>query len=64
MTKKIIPVLIPSIGIVMFMFSQWIMKSASIFGISSDLIGGLVVGTGIGMMLALLWHYTSKNKTN
>lgn len=57
-------VLVPTIGIVSFMFSHWIMKSNQadvLLGFSSDALGGLVLGLGIGVMIVLLRIAISKN---
>jgi len=58
-------VLIPAIGVVTFMLSQWIIKSNqadALLGFSSDVLAGLVVGLGIGAMIVFLRKGISKNK--
>jgi hypothetical protein len=57
-------VIIPAIGVVTFMVSQWIIKSKAdaLLGFSSDAIAGLVVGLGIGAMIVLLKRGLSKQQ--
>jgi len=60
-------VLIPAIGVVTFMFSQWIIKSNqadALFGFSSDALAGLVVGLGIGAMIVFLKQGLSKKQSS
>lgn len=50
-------VLVPAIGSVSFVLSQWIMKSNNenvVLGLSSDVLGGMVVGIGFGLMFVFL----------
>ena len=58
-------VLIPAIGAISFMLSQWIAKSnqTDVFlGLSSDVLAGLVVGMGFGVMILILRQGILKNK--
>jgi len=58
-------VLIPAIGVVTFMLSQWIIKSNqadALLGFNSDALAGFVVGLGIGAMIIFLKQSISKNK--
>ncbi|MBU2179184.1 MAG: YhcB family protein [Gammaproteobacteria bacterium] len=60
-------VIIPAIGVVTFMVSQWIIKSNKadvLLGFSSDAIAGLVVGLGIGAMIVLLKRGLSKQQNS
>jgi hypothetical protein len=60
-------VIIPAIGVVTFMVSQWIIKSNkadALLGFSSDAIAGLVVGLGIGAMIVLLKRGLSKQQNS
>jgi hypothetical protein len=60
-------VIIPSIGVVTFMFSQWIIKSNqadALLGFSSDALAGLVVGLGIGAMIVFLKQGLSKKQSS
>ena len=55
----------PIIASVSFVLAFWITQvrsSKTVFGVSSDLSGGLVFGIGIGLMLALLYS-VKKHKT-
>jgi len=57
-------VLVPAIGSVTFVLSQWILKSnqTDVFlGFSSDLLAGLTVGVGLGLMLTFLKKGLSNN---
>ncbi|MBU1438141.1 MAG: YhcB family protein [Gammaproteobacteria bacterium] len=60
-------VIIPAIGVVTFMVSQWIIKSNkadALLGFSSDAMAGLVVGLGIGAMIVLLKRGLSKQQNS
>jgi len=58
-------VLIPALGVVTFMLSQWIIKynqADALLGFSSDALAGFVVGLGIGAMIVFLKKGISENK--
>jgi len=60
-------VLIPAIGAFTFLLSQWVIKSNNsdaLFGLSADLLAGLIVGAGVGLMLLLLRQSVFKSKSN
>jgi hypothetical protein len=64
-SSKSLLVLVPVIGSVTFVLSQWIINSnqTNVFlGLSSDLVAGLTVGVGIGLMLTFLKKGFSKNE--
>lgn len=60
-------VLILAIGVVTFVFSQWIIKSNkadALFDLSSDALAGLVIRIGIGAMVVLLRQGIARNKAH
>ncbi|TGV20530.1 hypothetical protein E5N72_10800 [Pseudoalteromonas sp. MEBiC 03607] len=57
MSNKVKLILLSSISSVSFMLFHWltnIRESDTVFGVSSDLSGGLVMGFAIGVMLVTL----------
>ncbi|MBA6231066.1 MULTISPECIES: hypothetical protein [unclassified Colwellia] len=64
-SSKSFLVLVPVIGSVTFVLSQWIINSNKInvfLGLSSDLVAGLIIGLGIGLMLTFLKKGFSNNE--
>ena len=60
-------VIIPAIASASFMLSQWLMKSNNtdvLFGLSSDALGGIVVGIGLGLMAVFLKKGLLKSKAD
>jgi len=60
-------VIIPAIASASFILSQWVIKSNNadaFFGLSSDALGGIVVGIGIGLIAVFLKKGLLKSKVH